>query len=766
VVTTAWWRACAFAAALGTLLAWSRLPADEFVGPFPSWKNVQADYGAVGDGKADDTAAIQKALDDLQHHKDSCVVYFPAGTYRITRTVSTQRKAHTDCMGVAVVGEDPATTILRWDGAPGGTMVLYDAWYSRIGRLTLDGAGKARIALAYGGSFSTYNETADMVFQDVADGLSMATGNNGQAENEVLRCTFRRCSGAGIRTNNFNSLDIWAWYCLFEDCGYGLYNGAGNFHAWQCVFLRSKKMDIGAANLMVFSFANNFSMGSRCFMDWAGGHSWGAPTSVTGNRVIDPTGDFAIRLGNGGPYLLADNAVRNREGNPKPPIILTWGDQTLVGNTYTVADPVATKGRHRLVAEKVVAREAIDATVPALPPTPRKVARPVLEVAAGAPATAIQAAIDRAVGLKGQRPVVHLPMSTYAIDRTLVVPAGADVQLIGDGGAETATVLRWTGPAGGLMLKLEGPSRATLRDMALYAAQASAVRVENCDQPGGRIFADQFNTTGASAAHKGVGVWVNGVDHSDVLLRCLQGGGCSVWVQATGGPDRQAGKETPGQLAVLTGATGTSDRQYRVEKGARAVVRGIYHEVSGDEPQAVSLGGSGVLSIDATRFSFRTSPTVPLFLLDGFRGEFTLLTCLLLPVGTSATARLETAGDGSRCSALVMNDLFWVNEADVTSDKVLRNRAEPPAHAALARCNMNSGKFLRGGFGTLEDRGEADDEFLLKMLAPLRRSRVWAPQDDAPAGRTDLRLHRVIVSSGTGGVGFDLQAGDKPPADR
>ena len=292
------------------VLACVAAAAEEFVGPFPSWRDLRRDYGAVGDGKADDTKALQRGLDDLVKHEKACVLYVPAGTYRLTATVKTARKAHTDCQGVAVVGEHPSRAILRWGGAEGGTMVEWDAWYSRISRLTLDGGGRAGTALRYGPAFSTYNETSDIVFRDAKAGLVFGgPKTHGQAENEVLRCQFLRCE-TGIQTVNWNSMDIWVWHCRFEDCGRGIYNVMGNWHAWHNLFVRSRIADVGVMNLMAFSVVNNTSVGSRCFFDFSTGHTWGSPVSLTGNRVLDPTGDWAVLLDNAGPYLVVDNVFR------------------------------------------------------------------------------------------------------------------------------------------------------------------------------------------------------------------------------------------------------------------------------------------------------------------------------------------------------------------------------------------------------------------------------------------------------------------------
>ena len=357
---------------------------EEFVGPFASWLDVRRDFGAAGDGKTDDTPALQRALDEIREHKRASVLYLPAGTYRITQTLTTARKAHQDNM-VTVVGEDPASVVLRWDGPEGGTMFQWDAWYAKLSRLTFDGAGRAETCLRYGPHFSTYNETSDLVLRDAKYGIVFGGPDSaGQAENEVLRCRFLRC-GVGIQTVNWNSMDIWVWYCRFEDCGRGIHNVMGNWHAWENLFLRSKISDVSLMNLMAFSVVNNTSVGSKRFLDFSSGHTWGSPTSITGNRVLDPTGDWAMILDNAGPYLVVDNVMRL--GNAARGVRMTWADQTLLGNVYSKDDAVEERGRFRRIDEKVVAASDIPDALPTLPPA-----------AAAPPAPGVRPSRDRRRG--------------------------------------------------------------------------------------------------------------------------------------------------------------------------------------------------------------------------------------------------------------------------------------------------------------------------------------------------------------------------------
>ena len=77
------------------------------------------DFGAVGDGVADDTEAIQKALNG-----STAEVVFPAGTYRVTKTLFLGLPRPTTSFSYRrhFRGEGVEQSFLAWDGEAGGTL--------------------------------------------------------------------------------------------------------------------------------------------------------------------------------------------------------------------------------------------------------------------------------------------------------------------------------------------------------------------------------------------------------------------------------------------------------------------------------------------------------------------------------------------------------------------------------------------------------------------------------------------------------------------
>ena len=83
------------------------------------WVNVKTDVtpAAVGDGVADDTAAVQKALDGVDSGSS---VYLPPGTYRITDTLTLRGPRRGGVVtGVLIVGHGRDTRLV-WNGKAEG----------------------------------------------------------------------------------------------------------------------------------------------------------------------------------------------------------------------------------------------------------------------------------------------------------------------------------------------------------------------------------------------------------------------------------------------------------------------------------------------------------------------------------------------------------------------------------------------------------------------------------------------------------------------
>jgi len=80
----------------------------------------------MGDGVTNDAPAINAALLAMKNTETNNynVLYFPAGTYLIDDTLfNVNRASGDDYSGVQIIGEDPATTTIKWNGAAFGTML-------------------------------------------------------------------------------------------------------------------------------------------------------------------------------------------------------------------------------------------------------------------------------------------------------------------------------------------------------------------------------------------------------------------------------------------------------------------------------------------------------------------------------------------------------------------------------------------------------------------------------------------------------------------
>lgn len=82
------------------------------------------DLGAVGDGVADDTIAIQNALNYLNTYGGT--LYFPAGKYRITSALSITFTftANQDINRPSIKGDGPGNTQIQWDGINDPTVFM------------------------------------------------------------------------------------------------------------------------------------------------------------------------------------------------------------------------------------------------------------------------------------------------------------------------------------------------------------------------------------------------------------------------------------------------------------------------------------------------------------------------------------------------------------------------------------------------------------------------------------------------------------------
>lgn len=713
---------------------------DEFVGPFPSWKRV-TDYGANGGDNVDDTAAIQQGLDALSAGSIK-TLYFPNGTYLINRALRLHNTIY-----VNIIGEDPDFTIIRWaGGASTGVMMEIDGVaYSRFNRLQFDGQNSVKVAVDQAKRdgdtpyFDTGNQYAEDVFRNVGYGIRAGTYDYGAAESSVVRCRFINNTIAGIATKNFNALDWWIWYSYFENCATGVTNaaegnGAGNFSVYNSVFKGSRVADISIGQVQSASIRYNYSIGSKMFYNSMGAGTNGAMTAIQGNTILDTTDAVSINLGDYGPINIYDNFIRSRSGVTGPVIrIVEAADTLALDNTFTVASPQITQ-RGRLISDNKTG--TITASEPVIPFKYVSANRQVFEVPVGANSATIQQQIDKAAAVCGQRPIVHFPASNteFRIDRTLVVPANCDIQLVGDGGYSS---LIWAGATGGSVITLRGPSRATLRDLRVGGAKGEDVNgiiIENADQPNSRVYMQEVFAN-ISSQH---GLLVDGLSSTRVDLRGFQhqessGSG----IKIVGGLEDLGGRTT-----LISGAASSNTLSYEIT-GGRFVAKDVWYETGGTRPGYMKLTGSPIVTFDQAKvFTIPVGATPPAIDIQNFiNGRATF-------IGLDLEDRINISGSSnSKILALGLQghsaNYFFNNSSGSVDTRLINSR------------------WYDKTFGTrlVNNIGSPDIAFLRDMLSQTRGANLSNEYElfPAPSVRqvTDVRMYRVYAERTI--VGFHIK---------
>jgi len=734
---------------------------DEFVGPFASWTDLKRDYGAKGDGKADDTDAIQSALRTLSTsaHK-SPVLYIPAGTYRVTKTMTVM-----SAKSIGVIGEDPTTTTLKWAGEHGGTLLHIDGVsYSRFDRITFDGSGIAGVLVdqsvadySEGRQFDTGNEYADDVFQDATIGIQGGQFGLGAAESSVLRSKFSN-NAWGILLKNFNALDWWVWYSLFENNGSAISNipGAGNFHAFNNVFRGSTFADLALLNTGNFNFRDNFSINSNKFLYEQYYYTNAAVTRLQSNTIItlssggyNDCGGCSIYQGNMGPTIMTDNkfvSPPNASGAAVKIMGQDPADCISVGNTFSHDRTIQCgsysngEGRQISLDDKVVSASSINQTPPNLPGVLPRFNRKVFEVAAGSSSAEIQQAIQQAASYCGQRPVVHLPYGAYKLFQTIIIPPDCDLQLVGDG---EQTALNFSGGVAGVALVLQGPSRVILRDFNLNARGATGIDIRNADQPGSRIYMQQVSALQSSLAN----IFVDSLDYALVELHDFQlaytatsPASTGVGLKVVGGPLAQRGRPQYGQTNLFAGSSGANYLSYEASRGARLLVRDAWYE-SNTATTYARVSDNSTVTFEGSRMAT-----------SGGSGG------LAVPTNLNAIEVSNLSCDATVLSSALDSDVkvTGVNAGNVwalgnnfgTASRRFTNLADAPGAA------FNLNRYYVVGYGSKPVADETllpDLSFVRKMLVQSRSAHPSEIKDLAP-GITDVRFYRITVDRGNIGI--------------
>lgn len=282
------------------------------------WLNVMSlRVPAKGDGKNDDTNAIQYALNQLSPDPGGYkAVYLPAGIYKITKTLHLE-----NIEGTKLVG-DGANTILKWDGARDKSMFWSDgvSRHSYLG-IVFDGAGKASVGIDHA-SRSKYEtrvihehlQFKNFTVAGIRVGYKQIVASAEMMFNNLL---FNN-NKVGLLLLSANDYNNTIDGCHFEDNEISISAARGNIVVRNSRFERSRNTDLllGAHS---HSVRRSISVDSNSFIHVPRGPAASAPITIQDVYVKSwKNKKGAIISGLRGPVIIFDSTFVNPPDNTTP----------------------------------------------------------------------------------------------------------------------------------------------------------------------------------------------------------------------------------------------------------------------------------------------------------------------------------------------------------------------------------------------------------------------------------------------------------------
>ncbi len=514
------------------------------------WINVKsAPYNAVGNGVADDTAAIQAAMTYVttNHYGPKLTIYFPAGTYKITSTLKLS-----SIEGGGLVGCGSDTTIV-WAGASGGAMFNPSATDAvRYIGLTWDGANIASCAYEHyspGGSYETQirheyesfknftvpgtyiaGQTTPPPAAAIISGFTYGSGGLA-ADSMVFNCSFSNCTNGFINayqiTNNF----MWVIdSCEFEDCGTGINCYSGYCYiVSNCHFQNSTVTDIADGGSIRIRHCT--SSGSAIFASGLYG------SAIVQDCWVDGwTNTTGAVLFAGGTHAMFDCTFTN-PGAGVLRVVSVAGAYVSMSNNYAPDFPGGYAGLTNIVYSMEGLFQNIQPglrlglvsspTQTFLKPSWPEDSTDIIDVTqppytadktgvADSTAT-IQAAID-AAETANDGAIVYFPLGSYKISSTLVAE-GSNYTLEGSG---IRSGLYWYGASSSTMLSITTPTNLAVRQLRFTEQDGTVAGITETSTGTSNLILDDVYYD--MFAPGGGGAWSNDLNGPGIVFSNLPTG--------------------------------------------------------------------------------------------------------------------------------------------------------------------------------------------------------------------------------------------------